>query len=728
MNTDTKEYSPKPYKPLTKWANEPSVEDLKTDLEEASSYQERVREDLKRWSLERDGGKPIKPNRPGKSVIRPKLIRKHNEWKYPALEEPFLSTLDMFDIRPRTAEDGPAAKQNSILINYQWSTAINKTKLIGDIVRTIVDEGTVIVKTGWETEYGIDVVEREQPTYASPEESYQLLQQKVEAGEMDPAEAQAMLEMGEPVETGTETVYVEVEKLVVNQPTYEVCSTANVTIDPACEGIIENAKFAIHEYDVSMSTLVKDRYVPGDKAKGIPASGFYYNLDNIKTEDDSTGQFDEFKSEEVRSFKYNDAARKQLRAYEYWGYWDIDGNGELTAIVATWVNGTMIRMEKNPFPHNRLPFSVTTYMPVKRELHGEPDGELLIEHQESIGKMTRAIHDITANQAVGQTFIDEQMFPTPSQKANYEKGNTVYYRSGFNPKQSIHKNTVEPIPASAFQLIQSQTQDAEAVTGTRPFAGQGSGMLGATATGIRSSADATAKRELSVLRRLSNILFRDIAKLTIAMNQAFLEEEFVVRITAEEFVTIRRDDLLGNFDMVIDVSTPERDNETAEKIMKLMQTNAANMDPKLAAMHYVKLADLWNLPDLAEAIKSYEPQPDPKRQELMDIQIENAKLENERLKKIIEESDSKILERLSRAHENEIDQRKKAAEASFKEAQTAKLQSETDMLDFEFTRKFDGNDRLEQIEDQEFKAATATKQAEDTRLAQMALQNTQKDV
>jgi len=40
--------------------------------------------------------------------------------------------------------------------------------------------------------------------------------------------------------------------------------------------------------------------------------------------------------------------------------------------------------------------------------------------------MTRAIHDTTAAIAVGQDFIDENFFPSPTQKNNYEKGNTVY--------------------------------------------------------------------------------------------------------------------------------------------------------------------------------------------------------------------------------------------------------------------------------------------------------------
>lgn len=703
---------------ITEWKNEPTVTDLSGDLEEAESTQELHRENLRKWTLAREGGKTITV-RPGKSSVRPLLIRKQNEWKYPALEEPFLNTIDMFEIRPRTAEDTAPAKQNGMVLNYQWSEEINKTKLIGDIVRTVVDEGTVIVKTGWEVEYGTKIVEREEPDYASPEESYQMMQESVEAGEMSPEEAQAMVEMGQPVQKGVKKVYAEEETMLINRPTYEVCNNANVIIDPTCEGIIANANFVVHEYDTSLSDLKKYEYVKGKEAtedsEGTEESGYYHNLKEIKTLDEETTD-DEFMSYGANNFKYKDKPRKKLRAKEYWGFWDINKDGVLVSIVATWVGKTMIRMEENPFPHGQLPFSLATYMPVKKDIHGEPDAELLSENQDSYGRMTRAINDITAAQAVGQKFIDENLFPNPAQKGNYEKGNTVYFRTGLDPRTSIHKDKVETVPQSAFQMLQLSQSEAEGLTGTRAFAGQGAAgnALGSTATGVRSALDATAKRELSILRRLSDMLFKSMARMTIAMNQEFMPEESVIRITNGEFATVRRDDLGGSFDLRINVSTPEKDNETAEKLMTLMQTNAANMDPGLAAKHYVKIATLWKMPDLAAEIENFKPEPNPKQEALLDLQMENARLENEKLKKVIEESDSKILERLSRAQENDVDMRLKSAEAALKEAevgfkvaQADKLNSETDKLDQEFIDNHSGARREREIEDQEYKAETA---------------------
>ena len=360
-------------------------------------------------------------------------------------------------------------------------------------------------------------------------------------------------------------------------------------------------------------------------------------------------------------------------------------------------------MEENPFPHKKLPFAITTYMPVKREIHGETDGDLLIENQESIGKMTRAAHDITAQQAIGQEFIDEQLFSTPVQKSNYENGKTVYVRHGVQLKESIYRRSVDPIPNSVFQMIEMQNSDAESLTGTKSFSGGiGSQALGNVAAGIRSAMDATSKRELSILRRLNQLL-NDIARLTIANNQAFLQEEEVIRIT-NGWVTIRRDDLAGEFDLIVDVSTPEQDNDKAEKLFKLMQTNAASMDPKIAAKHYVKLANLWKMPDLANDVKEImeapAPAPDPRVEETINNQLEESRMKLMLIRKQMEEIDSRIHERISRSLENDIDIREKNSQATLNEEKAREVRARADILDKQFLDDMNGKKREDKLEDE----------------------------
>ena len=194
------------------------------------------------------------------------------------------------------------------------------------------------------------------------------------------------------------------------------------------------------------------------------------------------------------------------------------------------------------------------------------------------------------------------------------------------------------------------------------------------------------------------------------MNQAFLEEEEVIRVTNKEYVTIRREDIKGEFDLVVDVSTPEKDNEQAEKLNMLMQTNAASMHPSLSKIIYAKIAKLWKQPDLVEEILNFEPDPDPVEEEIKQLQLENAKFANQKLKmemakiaKDIESEDSKIEERDSRTAQNlDSESQENIANARLKNAQAKKLEEEADLLAHDFIRKQKGIDRQEAKEDREF--------------------------
>lgn len=701
---------------MPNWKNEPTVDDLLNDFTEATYSHNTFKEKLLERRLNFEGGKPIEAPK-GRSKHRPKVIRKNAEWKYPGIEDPFLSTTDMYKINPRTWEDEEAAKQNELILNYQWNTKVNKVKLVNDISRSVVNDGTVIVKVGWNAEYGYKTVEKEVEDFMTPEESFMKIQELIKSGEMTEEDGIAFLQSGQLMSNGMKKVYEEEETLIANHPTYEVCNPANVIIDPTCDGDISKATFLVHEYSTSMAELKKNEYVKTIEeyeeiledgtttiVKVESESGYYKNLNSINV-DEVEFVNDEYGSESANTFRHKDKTRRKIRAFEYWGYWDINGDGKLVSIIATWIGRTMVRLQESPFPHKKIPFCVAPYMPVLREIHGESDGDLLVDNQETIGKMTRAALDITSQQAINQEFIDEQLFPSPVQKANYENGKTVYFRHGLDPRTAIHKTTVNSIPQSVFNIIEMQTNDAESLTGTKSFSGGiGSQALGSVAAGIRSAMDATSKRELSILRRL-NQLFNDMARLTIANNQAFLDEEEIIRIS-NGYTTIRRDDLAGEFDLIVDVSTPEKDNETAEKLFKLMQTNAATMDPKLAGLHYVKLADLWKLPDLARKVEEFintPKTPDPRQEEILNNELEASRLKLRMMQKEMEEIDSRIHERISRSLENDVDMRNKNAQALFKEEQARNLRSKTDMIDKEYLDEVSGEKQRKILEQEEFK-------------------------
>lgn len=612
---------------LPNWKNVPKLSELKEDLTTASSVQSEHKTRVKGWLDNMNVEGSARANAPkGKSQVVPKLIRKQAEWRYAALSEPFLSTSDLFNVKPVTWEDREAAMQNQLLLNYQFNHVINKQEFIDEFVRTAVDEGTVIMKTGWSYR---EVTEEVQVPIAefTPDESFLGTLQELDVmKEESPSQyatdipqelkmAHEMYEM-EGVPYRPRVIRYEAReetKVVLNQPSVEICDYRNVIIDPTCMGDIKKASFVIYSFESNLSDLKKDQR--------------YFNLDYLNIDNNSIlGSPDHSPSEGTNNFQFNDKPRKKFVVYEYWGFWDKDDTGEVKPIVVSWVGDTIIRMEDNPFPDGELPFEMVQYLPVRRSLYGEPDGALLEENQKISGALMRGIIDSMGRSANGQMGIRKDMLDASNQR-RFERGEDYFFNPNVDPRQGVHMHQYPEIPQSALAVLQLQNVEAESLTGVKAYTdGIASGSLGDVAAGIRGALDAASKRELGILRRLSAGICA-VARKFVSMNAQFLSEEEVVRVTNDKFVKIRKDDLPGKFDLELGISTAEEDNNKAQELAFMLQTMGNNMGQELVQMIMGDIARLRKMPDLAHKIETYRPEPDPVQQRMQEIEMAKLELE-----------------------------------------------------------------------------------------------------
>lgn len=629
-------------KPLTKWKKEPTIRELKQDYEDARSYHDSQVSKIDTWvdNLNCTGSAKIKPIA-GHSSVQPMLIRKQAEWRYAALSEPFLSTEDVFNVTPVTFEDKEAAAQNQLVLNHQFNNVINKVAFFDEYVRTAVDEGTVIAKVGWE--FDEEEVEEEVPIieFSINPEMEEVHAELAEMKKWNPQDFEALpeelkqahemtMEEGQPIEgivVGTELQ--KVMKTLVNKPTVEICDYRNVVIDPTANGDIDKAGFVIYSFESSLSVLEKDKR--------------YKNLKNISLEGSSIlGEPDyATTSIESRNFNFKDKARKKFVVREYWGFRDIDDTGLVKPFVASWVGNTLIRMEENPFPDKKLPFVVVPYLPVRKEMYGEPDGALLVDNQKIIGAVTRGMIDIMGKSANGQMGVRKDALDLTN-KRRFEANKQYEFNANVDPRQAFYMHTYPEIPQSAQFMLQLNNMEAESITGVKSFSqGVSGASLGDVAAGVRGALDAASKRELGILRRLSSGIVT-IGRKFISMNSEFMSDEEIIRVTNEEFVKVRRDDLAGEFDLKLSISTAEEDNNKAEQLAFMLQTMGNNMDPGMSRMILADIAKLRKMPTLCKKIEEYQPEPDPMAERLAELEI--SKLEAE-----IEEIKATAMERQARA-------------------------------------------------------------------------------
>lgn len=679
---------------MTNWKNEPDIRDLKQDLTEATASHSSQCSKIENWLnvLHMKGSaKPVTAE--GKSKVAPKLVRTQAEWRYAALSEIFLSSTDLFNVNPLTWEDVKSAQQNELILNSQFDTKIDKVAFIDKMVRTCVNEGTAILRTSWV--HKTEMVEQEVPNFMQVEDpSYmeelqqhlQMLQAKPDYLEDLPEEVRLSIELsqqaGTPIRVFKEGTRMEhSEKVIRNHPTVEVCDFSSIYVDPTCQGDLNKANFVIHKFETSLSDLKRD--------------GRYKNLDKINVQtatvtSDTGSQYDSTLPQ--GNFAFKDAPRQKLYAYEYWGYYDFDDSGIARPMVCTWIGDTIIRLDENPYPDKQFPFVFIPFMPVKGSVYGEPDAELLEDNQKIKGAVTRGMIDLMAKISAGQTgFAKGTMDQVNLHK--FRNGQDFEFNGNQNPQHSIFTQNFPNIPESAPFILNMVNTDSESLTGVRAFAGTGvSGVnLGQTAEAVRTATDAATKRETGIVRRMGNGLV-EVARKFLTMNAMFLEEDEVVRITNENFVPVKRDDLAGEFDLRINVSTPEEDQSKSQNLSFILQTLGNNLPPEVPIKIMAKIARLHKIPDLAHYLETWEPKPDPMAEAMQELELAKIQAQTELLKAQAREAASKSFVQ--------------DAKVGVEQARAGQMQSQTDKNNLDFYDKANGTEHERALELQQQKLDT----------------------
>lgn len=642
---------------LTEWENEPSLLDLKSDFDVSKDTHNKQMVKIDHWNDLMFVRGRAKPNAPkNRSQVQPKLIRRQAEWRYSALTEPFLGSNKLFKVSPVTWEDEEAAKQNELLLNHQFRVKLNRVKFIDDFVRSTVDEGTAILRYGWLR--NVTTVKETVPTFQhfamTTEEEAQALQQALQLREENPRgyedqvppELKAAVDYFDQTQQPTVAVQngvqeIDVEKILQNEPTVEVLNPKNVYLDPTCNGDMNKALFTVVAFETNKAELLKN-----------PET--YKNLDKVNWSTNTPISDAEYETQTPNVFEFKDDLRKKVVAYEYWGFYDIHGNGELVPIVATWIGDTIIRLEESPFSNKKLPFIVVPYLPVKRELYGEPDAELLEDNQKIQGALTRGIIDLLGRSANSQIGLAKGLLD-PMNRNRYDRGEDYEFNPSMNPTSHIIEHKYPELPQSAMIMLNSQNQEAEALTGVKSFGGGMSGeAYGEVAAGIRGVLDAASKREMAILRRLAKGV-TELGQAIISMNADFLSEQEVIRVTNTQFAVIKREEIQGQFDLEVDISTAEVDNQKSQDLSFMLQTIGNSMDFGMTKIILSEIAELKRMPALAYTIKTFEPQPSPAQQRLEELAIQKAELENEELQSQIELNRAKARQAEAQADKTDLD-------------------------------------------------------------------------
>mgnify|MGYP003466649846 FL=1 len=594
-------------------------------------------------------GRPYGNEIKGKSQIVSQDIRKQLEWMIPSLADPFLSSPDIIKCNPITWEDVPSARQNELLLNTQFCRKFPRYNFLMKSLKVLAMEGTLVVQTGWDYE---------------DEE----VEEMVETVVIDPESGEEMIIMAKQ----------KVTKVKKNQPTAVVCRNEDIYIDPTCMDNMDKCQFVIHRYETDLSALRAD--------------GRYKNLDKVEKHE---GQVRDngYYPQDHTYFTFEDKARKKMVMYEYWGNYDVNEDGIAEPIVCSWIGNTVVRLQSNPYPDKKPPFIVVPFNAVPFQIYGDSLASVIGDNQKVKTAIIRGVIDNMAQSNNGQVGMKKGSLDIANRK-KFLQGNNFEYNGD---KGDFWQGSYNQIPGSAFDVMTLMNNEIESQTGVKSFSGGITGSaLGSTATGARGALDATATRRISLVRNIAENLIKPLMRKWMSYNAEFLEAEEIVRITNEEFIPIKRDDLTGNIDIDISISTAEDNNAKSQELSFLLQTLGNTMPFEMTQMIIAEIAKLSRMPDLEKRIRDFKQEPDPAAQQMQQAEMERLALENQKLQ-------SEIVRNNARAGEDEIDIQLKMQKAQVEAAKARKLGSEADMTDLDFLLKNDGIDRADKATEREEK-------------------------
>ena len=636
------------------------LSDLQNNYKASLVSKTKVDSSIQKWVKAYNGqkyGNEVK----GRSEIVMKDIKKTIKTMSPSIIEPFMTSDTLVSAKPVRVGAEDVAAYNSDILNYQYNNQFDKLEFITSISMILPKEGTVFVRTGWDFK---ESVEKKELTGLGFEE-LQVLQQT------NPNDVKNVVQE----KNGSFTVTLEKRTTLWNKPTGVICKNESITTDPTAHSF-KDSKFITYEYEKSYSDIKKEKDIYD-----------YQPITDEMLEQAGTSRYpetalggqraiDNYNSGVDHHFNFSEKSSRKVRIIEYWGEYDLDGSGTNQQIVCAWIKNTdtILRLEKNPYPDNAIPFVSCQYGFEPFTVWGNGVADVLGDGQQ--------IHT-----AIMRGFIDNMSLSNNGQKF-FQKGAIDYVNLGklqrgekyveLNNLNGMTDGSYNQIPASSFNVYDMITKENELLSGANSqMEGIDSATIGRTASGVNQVMGA-AQRHMVVIVRVIAEMYKDMFNKWAIYNTAFLDDEQAFQI-AGVLANLDKSQVSGDINIEMNINLDAMNSQKLQQINMLLQqsqTLGQAVPPMVIPLLVAEIFEGFGKYEYAKQIREYQPEPDPVQQqmqqlELQKLQMEIAKMEAEialtQAKAV--ESESKAVESQSRADNTDMNTLSKPKETALAEAE-----------------------------------------------------------
>jgi len=299
-------------------------------------------------------------------------------------------------------------------------------------------------------------------------------------------------------------------------PTVEVVPFESVIPDPAAY-TPEEMRFVIYRRKVSIGEIRSNPDWYGKQSDAtlsqlVPSNESDYEPEQVAGREDT--------------FNPDDRSLELVEVFEYYGYYDLDGNGTPKPIIAIWSGNQLLRIDESPYPFGPIPFDSITFGKIPFSLYGFTITDLIGDYQRLRTSITRGIIDNMANSNNGIKFIRKGSLDPVNYKRlqRGERFVEINSPSATGVDALIYDGNFNPLPPDVYKMLEDLQKEEENLSGiTRYAIGSDSRSLNQTATGVGIISSMSQRRLIYITRHISAAMERVFAKWA-AMNAKLIRD------------------------------------------------------------------------------------------------------------------------------------------------------------------------------------------------------------
>lgn len=587
-------------------------ENIKHDFKIAKSAKTEIDDKIAEWNDLYVGKMKNKENRSKYVAME---LAKQIEYMKPNITEPF--TNSSHPIRISTTKNEKRARIQQKYLNNEFTSEFGRVEFMEQLADIKLREGTVWVKTAWNYK---EENKREVIEHVTMEEILQ-------RGENPDKITQG--------ENGKFTVEYNNIRCLKNSPDAIICRNEHIFPDPDARSHKE-LRYLCYRKHMTLSQLKESGKVTDDMLEKLKTSMNAGDDTSLGSDRDSKAQSYGYKE----SANTKDVERQKVSIIEYYGYYDLNGDGIAEPVIAAWAEKQDVNLyfEENYLPNSDIPFYNDVYSAVPFSLWGNGVGFFIKDDQNAKTGIMRGIFDNMALANNGQKFIKQGTLDY----INFKRMRNGEKHIFVNKEGGIEDGTFNQLPQSIQFVLGLVDKEVKEHTGVDA----GSQSVSSANSSEDSSGQLTlAQQRMAGMITSTSELLGKVFNDWLKMAEVFLNNEQIQALfTESEQQDIMAFEESEYTKVSFKVATNAQRQIRLQQLNMLMQQAKAlgqSMPAELINELVAEMFELFDMYDKAEALRTYRPEPTEQDMAIQKLELEALQLANGKIQAEINELNAK---------------------------------------------------------------------------------------